>query len=127
MKSLFAVDLSLNFNPLPGSGDIGVLIDQEAVKRAVRNLILLKRGEKPFHPEIASGVIDLLFENPLPIVVATLKKDIEQFLTKYEPRARNIDVNVARITTGDLFVTINFAVQNQQVTISTPVQVQRTR
>lgn len=127
MKSLFAVDLSLNFTPHPNTGDIGVLVDEDAVRRAVRNLILLKRGEKPFHPEIASGVVDLLFENPVPVVIATLKKDIEAFLARYEPRASSIDVSVARITTGDIVVTISFVVQNQRVTVATPVRIERTR
>ena len=127
MKSLFAVDLSLFFQPHPNTGDVSVLIDQEAVKRAIRNLILLKRSEKPFHPEISSGINDLLFEHSTPIVIATIKKDIESFIIRYEPRARDIKVDVARITTGDIFVTISFVVQNQRVSLSTPVRVERTR
>jgi phage baseplate assembly protein W len=126
-KSLFAVDLSLNFRPHPTTKDAPVVIDQEAVKRAVRNLVLLKRNEKPFHPEISSGVTDLLFENPIPIVITTLKKDVADFISRYEPRARSIDVDVARITTGDIVVTISFVVQNQKVSVSAPIQVQRTR
>ena len=127
MKSLFAVDVALNFLPHPNTGDIGVLVDADAVRRAVRNLILLKRGEKPFHPEIGSGVVDLLFENPTPVVIATLKKDIETFVARYEPRASSIEVSVARITTGDIAVTISFVVQNQRVTVATPVRIERTR
>jgi len=127
MKSLFAIDLSLNFRPHPVTGDVGVFADQDAVKKAIRNLILMKRGEKPFHPEISSGITDLLFENSTPIVIATIKKDIEAFITRYEPRARSIQVDVARITTGDIFVTINFVVQNQRVSLATPIHIERTR
>jgi phage baseplate assembly protein W len=127
MKSLFAVDVALNLTPHPNTGDIGVLVDEDAVKRAVRNLILLRRGDKPFHPEISSGVVDLLFENPIPVVIATLKKDIETFLARYEPRASSIEVSVARITTGDIAVSISFVVQNQRVTVTTPVRIERTR
>ena len=39
------------------------MTDETAVKRSVRNLVQIGQYEKPFHPEIASGVRDVLFEN----------------------------------------------------------------
>jgi len=36
-------------------------MDIQAVKRSVRNLILTQYYEKPFHPEIGSGVRGALF------------------------------------------------------------------
>lgn len=126
-KSLFAVDLSLNFAAHPNTGDVGVLIDADAVKKAIRNLVLLRRGEKPFHPEIHSGIADLLFENSTPITMATVRSEIRDLIGKYEPRARNVDVQVSRITTGDIVITVEFIVQNQKVSIATPIQVHRTR
>ena len=126
-KSLIALDLDLNFLAHPVNKDIVVQVDENAIKRAVRNLMLLKRNEKPFHPEISSGVTDLLFENPDPIVFATLKNDITRFIQTYEPRAKNIAVSVSRITNDEVAVTMVFFVQNRQITITTPIQVYRTR
>jgi len=126
-RSLIALDLDLNFTPHPTNKDIVVQVDENAIKRAVRNLMLLKRNEKPFHPEISSGVTDMLFENPDPIVFATLKNDITRFIQTYEPRATRINVNVARISNDELSVTMVFFVQNRQITVNTPIQVYRTR
>ena len=42
----------------------------------MRNLIFTNFGEKPFHPEIGSGVRDMLFENMTPITnYYTFKKN----------------------------------------------------
>ena len=55
-------DLNLNFGRHPVTKQINVLTDAAAVKRSVRNLVQIGQYEKPFHPEIASGVRDVLFE-----------------------------------------------------------------
>ena len=47
--------------------DIGKITDIQAVKRSIRNLVLLNQYEKPFHPEISSGIRGMLFELMTPI------------------------------------------------------------
>ena len=42
------IDLDLNFLPNYVDGDVTVKLNEEAVKRSLRNLILLRRFEKPF-------------------------------------------------------------------------------
>ena len=49
-------DLDLFFVRKTSTADVNVLKDIQAVKRSVRNLILTQYYEKPFHPEIGSGV-----------------------------------------------------------------------
>ena len=56
-------DLNLNFTKHPIRKDITPLTGAAAVKRSVRNLVQYGHFEKPFHPEIGSGIRDLLFEN----------------------------------------------------------------
>ena len=56
------------FGRKPVSGDVNILTDVENIKRAVRNLILTNVFERPFHPELGSGVRDMLFENMTPFV-----------------------------------------------------------
>ena len=60
-------DIDLFFGPKIGSKDISKLTDITAVRRSVRNLLLTNFYEKPFHPEIGSGVRDILFEPMTPI------------------------------------------------------------
>ena len=59
-------DLDLFFSK-KSNKDVNKVTDVEAVKRSVRNLILLNSYEKPFHPEIAGDVRALLFENMTPL------------------------------------------------------------
>mgnify|MGYP005999549419 FL=1 len=91
-------DLNLNFNKNPATKDVAKLKDVEAVKRAVRNLILTNRFERPFHPEIGSDIRSLLFENMTPVVEVLLKDRIRETIEVYEPRADITDI----VVTGDM-------------------------
>ena len=88
-------DLNLNFNKNPATKDVAKLKDVEAVKRAVRNLILTNRFERPFHPEIGSDIRSLLFENMTPVVEVLLKDRIKEIIDVYEPRADVTDIIVS--------------------------------
>ena len=55
-------DLDLFFTRRSRDSDVNVLTNIQAIKRSVRNLVLTNFYEKPFHPEIGSGVRGLLFE-----------------------------------------------------------------
>ena len=81
-------DLDLFFSRKQGSGDVNRITDVEAVKRSVRNLVLTNFYEKPFHPEIGSGVRDMLFENMSPVTAVVLARKVEDVIENFEPRAR---------------------------------------
>ena len=86
-------DLDLFFGRKPVSGDVNILTDIENIKRAVRNLILTNVFERPFHPELGSGVRDMLFENMTPFVAIMLTKRVEDIIENFEPRVRLMSVN----------------------------------
>ena len=86
------VDLDLFFGKKNSDRDINTITDIQSVKRSIRNLVLLNHYEKPFHPEIASGIRDMLFENITPIVGNVLARKVEDVINNYEPRARLISV-----------------------------------
>ena len=106
-------DLNLNFGKHPITKQINILTDAAAVKRSVRNLVQYGFYEKPFHPEIGSGVRDLLFENMTPFVANNLSKQIEEIITNYEPRAllANIEV-IPRFDNNQYEVIVEFYIQN---------------
>ena len=85
-------DLDLNFTRKISNSDVNKLTDVQAVKRSLRNLVLLNYYEKPFHPEIAGGVRQMLFENMTPTVSIIIAKQIEQVIANYEPRARLVSI-----------------------------------
>ena len=87
-------DLDLFFNKKATSRDISKVTDIQAVKRSIRNLILTDHYEKPFHPEIGSGVRGVLFELMSPITANVLARKIEDVIENFEPRAKLIGVRV---------------------------------
>jgi phage baseplate assembly protein W len=106
-------DIDLFFGPKPGSKDISKVTDVSAVKRSVRNLILTNPYEKPFHPEIGSGVRDILFELMTPITAYVLTMKIEEVIINFEPRARLVGVRALPNLDNNAYeVTIEFYVVN---------------
>ena len=108
------VDLDLFFGRKSSNSDVQDLTNIKAVKRSVRNLILTNFGEKPFHPEIGSGVRDMLFENMTPVTSHILARKIEDVILNFEPRARLVGVRAEPILDRNSYeVTIEFYVVNQ--------------
>ena len=90
-------DLDLFFGRKSVSKDINKVTDVQAVKRSIRNLVLTNHYEKPFHPEIGSGVRDMLFELMTPLTAHILTRKIEDVIENFEPRARLISVRQLQI------------------------------
>ena len=85
-------DLDLNFGRNTVTNDVNKLTDVEAVKRSVRNLINTNHYERPFHPEIGSGVRDLLFEPITPLTAINLQRKVEEVLLNFEPRIKLVQI-----------------------------------
>ena len=121
-------DLNLNFSKNPVTGDITKLSGTESVKRSVRNLIQTNHYEKPFHPEIGSGIRDLLFEPATPLTEIFLAKKIEETLVNFEPRVRLIAVNVnAQPDENSYRVWIEFYVVNHPTPVIIDTFLERLR
>ena len=89
-----AIDLDLNFTKHPVTGDVAKTTGIEAIKRSVRNLILLNKGDKPFHPEINTNTLGSLFDNFDMFTSLDLKERIERTVSTYEPRVIVEEVKV---------------------------------
>ena len=125
-------DLSLFFTPNPVSGDVTMVTDVQDIKRSVRNLIMTNRFEKPFHPEIASHVRDLLFEPFSPVTINLLRNRIETVLENYEPRVTLTDVEVEdpdfqKMDNNELNVRIFFTLKNDPEIQTVDVLLERVR
>ena len=106
-------DLDLFFNKKATSKDISKVTDIQAVKRSIRNLVLTNHYEKPFHPEIGSGVRGILFEPMTPLTAHILTRKIEDVIENFEPRARLISVRaLPNLDRNEYECTIEFFVVN---------------
>ena len=92
-KSFKDLSMSFKFNPL--SGDLIALKNENAIARAVRNIVLTSPGEKLFDPDFGSSVSEILFENVDEITAVSIQDEIRNCLNNYEPRVDlvNVDVN----------------------------------
>ena len=89
------------------------MTDAAAIKRSVRNLVQIGEYEKPFHPEISSGVRDVLFENMTPFTANILQRNITDVITNFEPRALLTSVEVIpRFDENQYEVIVEFYIQN---------------
>lgn len=126
-KNMFK-DLDLDFTAHPVTGDISQKTDEEAVKRSVRNLILMTRYDKPFRPEIDSRIYRLLFEPVSPLVAMAIRSNIMDIVSSYEPRARLNDVQVVFDERKNSFdVLVSFMMTNSRTTSKVFVSIERLR
>ena len=106
-------DLDLFFGQNNKTKDVNIVYDIQAVKRSIRNLVLLNAFDKPFHPEISSGVRGSLFELMTPITAIILARQVEDVIENFEPRARLVGVRARpNLDRNEYEVTVEFYVVN---------------
>ena len=121
-------DLNLNFTKNPATNDVARLTDIEAVKRAVRNLVLTNQFERPFHPEIGTSIRDLLFETITPLNAVLLEDRIREVIVNFEPRTELTGIQVFdEIDNNQYRVIINFRVINSPEDVTITEFLQRLR
>ena len=106
-------DLNLDFQQNTATKDIQKMLDVEAVKRSVRNLINLNHYDKPFHPEIGSNLRAMLFELITPQMSHAIQKEIGLLIGNFEKRAKLVQVTTKpQFDRNAYAATISFYVQN---------------
>jgi phage baseplate assembly protein W len=104
-------DLDLSFAAHPITGDVVRRYDVNAVKQALKVLILTNYYERPFQPKLGSPVYGMLFENVDKITANSLKLRLELLINRYEPRIRTQQIDVIpRFDNNEFEVTIYFYV-----------------
>lgn len=104
-------DLNLGFAINPITKDINPVTDTDAVKNAIRNLILTNFHDRPFDPTLGSGLVGLLFENANVFTALEIKGAIERVINMHEPRATDVVVQIEdRADENAYAVTIGFRV-----------------
>ena len=122
-------DISLYFTRNPVTSDVSTVTDIQDIKRAVRHIVLLNPGEKPFHPEIGTGVRAALFQNFTAPLKALLSSRIQEQLQKYEQRIEVTNVSFNdNLDNNEMTCKIEFNVRNApQQTEEVDIFLQRIR
>ena len=103
-------------------------IDDQAIKFAVRSLIMTNYYERPFHSNIGSPVNSLMFENMGPNFKIILKQSIVDTINNFEPRVDVLDVIVDDSPDNNrVYISIIFKIKNTERPIEVGLTLKRTR
>lgn len=121
-------DLDLNFTAHPVTGDIVRRYDEDAIKQSVKNLLLTRNFERPFHSEIGSPIRQLLFETPGPMFAIMLQRAIADVINNFEPRVNIIDITVNdSLDSNEVYITLEFTILNTVRPLTLDLTLERTR
>jgi len=87
-------DIDPSFTIHPVYNDILPIVDLDAIRSSIRNLVLTNNHERLFQPQLGSGLRSLLFENANPFTTFALKDAITNIIQKYEPRVSQVSVSI---------------------------------
>ena len=129
LKEVVFSDVNVSFTPHPVTGKLPVLKNADAVKRAVRNLILTNFGERPYEPLYGGNVRALLFENTDdPLLDSLIQTRIEAAIENFEPRAKVESVVVdVKPDSNALVIKIRFTILNERFPVDLEVAIERVR
>jgi phage baseplate assembly protein W len=113
LKKITFRDFDLQFRRHPSTGKLLIKKNDDAVKQALKNLILTNTYERPFLPNYGGNIRSRLFENFDDIAASDFENLIINAIENYEPRAdisgesRPVTVTENR-DSNQLYVTIRF-------------------
>lgn len=121
-------DLDLNLVPHPIRGDIVPLRDDNAIKQAVRNLLVSNFFDRPFQAELGANLKGLLFEPADYITRIDIKDGIQNVLTKYEPRIQLLGINVEDLSDQNAYrILVVFRIKEYDTEESVEIVLRRLR
>lgn len=111
----FYSDFNHTFRAHPNTGQIGRKTNVDAVKLALRNLILTNKYERLRNPQFGGNIRRYLFEPIETKIEDEIKQHIEFMIDNFERRVKTISVDVnASEEDQAVYVTIKFyVVQNK--------------
>lgn len=121
-------DFLVDLNPHPEAKDIVRFVNENAVKRAIRNLILTDHYERLCQPRIGSNIRRMLFEPMNSATAEIIGNMIRETIATHEKRCKLIEVVVTPYEDRNLYaVTVIFAITNKQEPISLNITLYRVR
>lgn len=109
-------DISLSFDPHPITKDLPVLVNQQAIRRSIRNLVQTIPTERFFNPILGSDVRQSLFEFVDFGTASVIRDQILNTISNFEPRVNDVDVQVdPRPDENEFEITIIFNIIGQEI------------
>ena len=106
-------DFFIGLDIHPGKKDLARTTNENAVKRSIINLLLTDYDERPYQPNLGANLKYLLFEPADGETLSIMREQIDNCLTKFEPRIRILSLNLEssadeqRVNVTLVFSTVN--------------------
>lgn len=127
-KDIVYSDFLANLDIHPTKRDIVRVVNEAAVKRSIRNLLLLNKEERFFRPNVGSGIRAYLFEPMTSFTATGLEQEIKQTLRNFEPRVSIIKVSVVPLYDQNSYsIRLAFYIINRPDPITYNVSLERAR
>lgn len=127
-EQVFFKDISLAFRINPVSNDISLAKNEEAVKKALINLMKTKIGSRPFRPDFGVDIERYLFEVADEETEISINKEIGRAIQEHEPRVQLITIDSTMQENNGVKVIITYTVagfprvQTLETTVTTRVK-----
>jgi phage baseplate assembly protein W len=103
-------------------------VNENAVTRAIKNLLMTNRNERLYQPNIGGDIQKLLFEPMMQSTADTLATSIRDTIDKYEPRAKVLNITVVPDYNGNAYtVNVVYMIINRQEPVSVNITLTRVR
>ena len=104
-------DFTQSFLPHPNTGQLTRRTNVDAVKTAIRNLVLTNKYERLRNPTFGGNIRRYLFEPFIPTTGPEIERDIKSLIETYEPRAQVISVTATPFEDNNAMeITVQFYV-----------------
>jgi phage baseplate assembly protein W len=87
-------DLNIFFNKNQETGDISFSTGNSSIVQSIKNIVLTKKGERPFNQYFGTRLTDILFDSPTYAELALLRSEIRTALDSLEPRIKVNSVDI---------------------------------
>lgn len=88
-------DFFVNLNKHPETGALMRAVNEDSVKKSLRNLLLTNKGERIYKPTYGCDVHKMLFEPMTQTSSDMVQSFIDEAIKLHEPRVRVIQIQVA--------------------------------
>lgn len=85
-------DFYNSFSKNFGTKDLARLTNEDSIINSLKNIILTRKGERPFFPEFGCNISGLLFENFSKFTTDAIETEIKTAVENFEPRIKTINV-----------------------------------
>ena len=121
-------DIDFTFIRKPGTNDVALSYDNQAVIRSVRNLLQTKHYDRPFNPGLGSNMELMLFEPVSDMTASSIEAEIKNTIENYEKRVSLKNVKVVPSPDQNAYeASLTFFLENATLPTTVTLLLERNR